>query len=201
MKLVKTFLFVVMLIGTLVLTGCSNVVYPVVSRSEFINDKDKIASIVVLHTTNAFRGYECKHVDWWFDGTAYDMKIGSLATEWFRYSLESQFEKVEVNSEFPKFPYPKSNVDFVIVPEFTSFKAGGPVVIPFENYWVKLGMKTTIYDKSGNVLDVVELNEKGSKRGVLWFNQGTEVYPEVCRRAVSPLVEKSVQRLIEVSNQ
>ena len=127
------------------------------------------------------------------------MKIGSLTTEWFRYSLESQFEKVIVDSNLPKFPYSKPDVDFVIVPEFTSFKAGGPVVIPFENYWVELGMKTTIYDRSGNVLDVVELEEKGSKGGKPGFNPGTDVYPEVCRRVVRPLVEKSVQRLVELS--
>ncbi len=69
----------------LTLAGCSNVVYPIVNKSEFIIDRDKIASTVALHVTNGFRGYECKHVDWWYDATAYDMKTGSLATGWFRY--------------------------------------------------------------------------------------------------------------------
>ena len=94
---------------------------------------------------------------------------------------------------------PGSDVDFVVTPRFTSFKAGGPVVVKLEKYWVELGIKTTIYDKSGNVLDAPEFKEKGSKGGTLGFNPGTHVYPEVCREAIKPIVKKTVERLFALS--
>ena len=201
MRLVKMFFCATVLIGTMVFTGCSNVVRPVVSQSEFIVDGEKNDSKVALHVTDEYRKYRGKHVDWWCDATSYKMEIGQLATDWFRYSLESQFEEVTVNSGVPKFPYSSSDADFVVIPEFTSFKAGGPVVVKVEKYWVELGMKTTIQDKSGNVLDVIELKEKGARGGTPGFNPGTHVYPEVCREAVGTLVDKTVDRLVEISKQ
>lgn len=198
MKLVKMLLCTPMLMGIMVLTGCSNVVRPVVSPSEFIINGEKFDSTVALHITDEYREYKGKHVDWWCDATSYTMQIGPLATDWFRFSLESQFEQVKVNSGLPKFPYSGSDVDFVVTPKFTSFKAGGPVIIKLEKYWVELGMEVTIQDKSGKVLDVLELTEKSSKGGTPGFNPGTDLYPEICREAVRPLVEKTITRLIEL---
>jgi hypothetical protein len=201
MKLVKMLFCTTMLIGTIVSNGCSNVVRPALSRSEFAVNGEKVDSAVALHLTDEYRKYKGKHVDWWCDATSYTMEIGPLAADWLRLSLESQFETVKVNSGLPKFPYSSSDVDFVVTPEFTSFKAGGPVVVKMEKYWVELGMKVKIQDKSGDVLDVLELKEKGAKGGTPGFNPGTHVYPEVCREAVRPLVDKTVKRLIELSKQ
>jgi hypothetical protein len=201
MKLVKMLFCTTMLIGTMVFTGCSNVVRPSISQSEFILNGEKVNSTVALHITDEYRNFKGKHVDWWCDATSYTMEIGPLATDWFRYSFESQFERVNVNSGLAKFPYSVSDVDFVVTPEFTSFKAGGPVIIKLEKYWVELGMTATIQDKSGKVLDTLELKEKGSKGGTPGFNPGTDLYPEICREAVRPLVEKTTNRLIELSKQ
>lgn len=200
MRTVKGILWVMLSAGTLMLAGCSNVVRGTVSKSEFVSSGPKTSSVVAFHATDEFRTYKGKHVDWWCDATSYTMEIGTLATDWFRYALENQFAGVVVASGQPEFPYADSNVDYVITPAFTSFKAGGPVVVKMEHYWVELGMSVVIQDAKGNTLDTLELLEKGSQGGTPGFNPGTHVYPEVCRKAVKPLVDTTIAKLVELSS-
>lgn len=200
MKTIRLIMCGIFFLGAVVLSGCSNVVRATVSPSEFISDGTKEPSVVALQVTDDFRNYSGKHVDWWCDATSYTMQIGPLATDWFQYALENKFQNVIVASGMPKFPYADSNVNFVVTPEFTSFKAGGPVVVKMENYWVELGMTVTIQDGQGKVLDTLELKEKGAQGGTPGFNPGTHVYPEVCRKAVKPLVDKTIERLAEINN-
>ncbi len=188
-----------LVVFALLYAGCTNTVRPTVSQSEFLNNAPKVNSTVALHLTDDFRYYEGKHVDWWCDGTTYTMEIGPLASDWFQYSLESRFKEVKVMSGLPRFPYSSPGVDIVVTPKFTSFKAGGPLVVKFENYWVELGMSATIQDRAGKVLDVLELTQKGAKGGTGGINPGVQVYPEVCRNAVGPLVNQTVGRVASIS--
>lgn len=197
MKFSKVLVCTVSVILVIVVTGCSNVVRPVVSQSEFSYNGIKNASKVALHITDEFREYEGEHVDWWCDATSYKMQIGPLASDWFKYALESRFETVKMVAGMPSFPY-SEDVDFVVTPEFTSFKAGGPVVVKLEAYWVELEMTATIQDRTGKKLNVLELKEKGSQGGTPGFNPGTHIYPEVCRLAVKPLVDKTIEKIVEL---
>jgi hypothetical protein len=200
MKAMKYVLCGMLLAAIVVLTGCTNVVRATVSPSEFAPKDLKTPATVALHVTDEYRTFKGKHVDWWCDATSYTMEIGPLASDWFQYAMENQFENVIVGSGQPEFPYANPEVDFVVTPEFTSFKAGGPVVVKLEKYWVELGMSAKIQDARGNVLDTLELKERGEQGGTPGFNPGTHVYPEVCRKAVKPLVDKTVARLVELSN-
>jgi hypothetical protein len=127
------------------------------------------------------------------------MELGPFATDWFTYALQSRFADVSVKLGEPKFPYSNDLVDYVITPEFTSFKAGGPVVIKLEEYWVELGMTSTIQDKNGEILETVELLEKGKQPGTIGVNPGVHLYPNICRLAVKPLVDKTIDKVIELN--
>jgi hypothetical protein len=181
-------------------SGCTAVVRPTISRSEFLSYERKIPASVALHVTDRFKNYSAEHFDWWCDGTNYRMEIGSFATDCFQYALESRFEDVSVCLGMPRFPYPKSNVDYIVTPRFTSFEAGGPIFIKLENYWVKLGMYVTIQDKTGEVLESLNLNEKGTQGGTIGVNPGVHLYPNICRLAIQPMVRKTVDKIVELNS-
>ena len=200
MKLIKKSICITVLVVTLLLfTGCTAVIRPTISQSEFISNTTKIPATVELYITKEFKECNYEHFDWWCDATNYSMQLGPLASDWFRYAFESNFETVMTKSGQPKLPLTNSNTDLVITPEFTSFKAGGPVVVKLEAYWVEIGMNVKIQDAQGQVLDTLELKEKGSKGGTIGINPGTHVYPEVCRMAIKSIVEKTLDRAIELS--
>lgn len=188
----------VLFIGAFFLTGCTAVVRPTVSQTEFMNSDTKIPAVVVMHVTDDFRKYSAEHFDWWCDATKYKMEIGPFATDWFRYALESKFSDVSLVSGGIEFPYNESDVDVILTPKFTSFKAGGPVVVKLEQYWVELGMDITFQDREGNVLETLNLKEKGSQGGTIGVNPGVHLYPNICRLAIKPLADKTIAKTIEL---
>jgi hypothetical protein len=191
---------IVVSLAVICLTGCTAVVRPTISRSEFLVDEAKIPASVAFHATNKFKNFSGEHFDWWCDGTKYKMEFGSVTIDWFNYALESKFTNVSLAYGAPKFPYKKSDVDFVLTPEFTSFKAGGPVVVKLEKYWVELGMNVTIQDRNGKILETLQLKEKGSRAGTIGVNPGVHLYPEICRLAIKPLVNKTIEKLVELND-
>jgi hypothetical protein len=195
----KSYLLSLILMGIVVSgAGCTAVVRPSVSPSEFMSDKPKILANVALHITEEFKNYSAEHFDWWCDGTKYKMEIGPFATDWFRYALENRFADASIAYGMPEFPYSESGTDFIITPKFTTFKAGGPVLVKIEKYWIELGMDVTIQDSRGQILETLQLQEKGAQAGTLGVNPGVHLYPNICRLAVKPLVEQTIEKIAEL---
>ncbi len=181
------------------LTGCTAVIRPTVSRSEFLIDEAKIPASVAFHATDKLKNYSGEHFDWWCDATKYKMELGPVTIDWFNYALESKFSNVFLAYGAPTFPYTR-DVDFVVTPEFTSFKSGGPVVVKLEKYWVELGMNVTIQDRNGQILETLQLKEKGARAGTIGVNPGVHLYPEICRLAIKSLVNKTIDKIVALND-
>ena len=188
-------------ITILLLSGCTVVVRPTVSESEFITSEAKIPATVALCLNDKFRGYNYSHLDWVCDGRNYKMEVGPFASDWFRYAFESRIDNVIVKSDKPEFPLTDSSVDLVVTPKFTSFNAGGPWVVKMEQYWVDIGMNVKIQDGQGKVLETMELQQKGSKAGSIGLQPGSHIYPETCRLAIKSIVGQAIDKIDELSVQ
>jgi hypothetical protein len=184
----------------LFLTGCTADIRPTVSQSEFLGNNAKVHAGIALFITDDFKNYSASHFDWWCDATKYKMEIGPFATDWLRYSLESKFDDVKLLSGNPKFPYSDSSINFVVTPKFTTFKAGGPVLVKLEKYWIELGMDVSIQDREGKILKTLKLKEKGAQAGTIGVNPGVHLFPNICRLAMKPLADKTIAKLVELSN-
>lgn len=202
MRLIKKLMCSVVFIVTLIFfSGCTAIVRPTISQSEFLTNEEKVPATVVLHITQEFINYTYKHFDWVSDAKNYAIKVGPLTSDWLRYALESKINTVLIKSGKPQFTESSSNVDLLITPRFTSFKAGGPLPVKFEQYWVDIGMEVTLQDSQGRILETLKLQQKGSKAGSIGLESGTQIYPEVCRMAIKPMVDKTVDKVIELVTQ
>lgn len=179
-------------------SGCTVVVRPSFSESEFLSDAPKAPISVAVYVSDELKNYEHGHFDWWCDARNYDMKVGPMTIDCFHYALESRVQTVQMKPGLPSFPLAEP-ADFVITPKFTDFKAGGPVAVKFEPYWVEISMEITIQDSQGQVLDTLTLKEKGSKGGSIGMEPGTHIYPETCRTAVRAMVTQTVDKVLELS--
>ena len=200
-EVVRKSIIVALGLSCLFCTGCTVVVRPIVSESEFITDDAKIPATVALCLNEEFRGYSYSHLDWVCDGRNYKMEVGPFASDWFRYAFESRIDNVIVKSAKPEFPLSESGVDLVVTPKFTSFEAGGPWIVKMEQYWVEVGMNIKIQDGQGKVLEAMELQQKGVKGGSIGLQPGSHIYPETCRIAVKSIVDQTIEKIDELSIQ
>lgn len=186
-------------IGCMILTGCTAQVRPTISASEYLTDQVKLNKSVALYISDEFRSYAPTQNDP-MDLKAWRLEIGPMAADAFMFAYQNRFQNVMIKKGQPQFPIADSNVDYVITPKFTSFKAGTPLVLKFENYWVELGMSTTIQDRQGNTLASVDLTQKGSRRGSVGpESAGHAAYPVACVEAVKPMVRETVEKTAELA--
>jgi len=187
----------------LLISGCETPVRPIVKQWEFETDEAKIPANIALHITDKFRTYCPGYFDWTSDAVRYKMELGPFASDWFRYALESRFSNVSLVFAEPQFPYPEEDVDFIVTPEFASFQAGGPLIVKSGKYWIELRMNIDIRDKDGDNLAYMKLKQKGSQAGTtgtIGTKPGINLYPNICRMALKPIVDKTIEKIIELNN-
>lgn len=188
------FLFVVLTQG-----GCTAIIRPTISPSEFFINEKKLLPDVALYVPDGFREYSSKHTDVG-DLKQWQLEVGPPATDALRYALESRFENVTVHASQPHFPLSSPGPSLVVVPAFDSVKAAFPVAFKFEVYRVALTMTIRVYDSAGNELKAVTLTGKGKKTGSIGYDSaGHAALPEACRRAIKEVVDQAVEAIAELA--
>ena len=197
-KMTKALVWVSVVASIALLVGCTAQVRPTISPSEYITNAPRLPATVALYFSDEFRNYAPKHDDP-ANFRSWILGLGPLATDAYTYAFEGRFEKVLVKAGEPQFPLPGGSVDYVVTPRFVSLNAGEPVFVKFENYWVELAIDVRIQDADGKNLETLHLKSKGVKRGAIGTESpGVAAYPVACREAVKPLVDQTVDRVIEL---
>jgi hypothetical protein len=185
----------------LVSAGCTAVIKPHVSASEFLVVDEKIPGTVHLYVSDAFRTHEetkqdiSEFKEWKFN-------IGPVSVDTFRFALESRFSDVSVKLGEPLFPMESSDDFFAVVkPQFSSFKTSDPVLFRFENYTAEVGFMIDIYNAGGNIILSKQYVGRGEKQGSIGYEDpGHSAYPVAIQAAITDSVNQTVIDLINISN-
>ena len=198
MKYLKPLLLLSFLV-LLTQPGCTSVVRPSISSSEFLTNEKKIPTNMALYVTDEFRNYSSSQTDI-FEGRKWKLELGPATTDALRYALESRFENVALNVGRPQFPIELPEGSLVVVPTFDSVKQTGPIFVKFEKYHVTITMTVCVYDPAGLGLKKMTLTGKGDKAGSAGFGSpGHAALPEASRYAIKQLVDQILQNLMELS--
>ncbi len=184
-----------------VCTGCTAVVKPHVSSSEFLIADERKPGIVHLYVTEEFRTHKeikqdiSEFKEWTFD-------LGPVSVDAFRFALESRFTDVSVKLGKPAFPIENPGGFFAVVrPEFTSFLASDPILFKFEDYKSEVGFSVNIYNTDGNILLSRQYVGKGVKQGAIGYEDpGHAAYPVAIQAAVADAVNQMVTDLLNIAD-
>lgn len=189
----------VLLFALLAQSGCTVIIRPTISPSEFLNNGEKLSCTVALYVLDEFREYSSKHADVG-DLKQWHLELGPVATDALRCALESRFKNVTVHVNRPQFPLASPAPSLVVVPAFDKVKAAFPVVFKFENYRVVVTMTIRVYDEVGKELQAVTLTGKGKKAGAIGSGSpGHAALPEACRQAIMEIVDQAAEVTAKLS--
>lgn len=195
MKTIRMASLVLCVSAMIVLTGCTAIVRPSVSPTEFLTMGVKEPGRAELYVTDEFRTHVETKTDV-MDMKKWQFELGPVAADTFRYALEAKFLKVDVKLGSPTFPLQESaNGDLLVVvePSFSGFSSKCPFLFKFENYVVKVSFRVKAYDRAGTMLIDQVYQGVGKKRGSIGYESaGHAANPEAARLAVNDAVDKAV---------
>lgn len=184
---------VLLVISSGFFSGCTSVVNPHISTTDFLIVNEKIPAKIQLYITEHFKNHRVTKTD--VSGlTKLQFELGLLAVEAFRLGLESQFTNVDIKSGTPRFPVQKDkrNEFFAIVyPVFTSSK--------FENYTVDVIFDVNVYSHDGTLLLSKNYKGHGVKKGPIGASTGFSAYPSAAQAAVKNAVEQVVSDIARLA--
>jgi len=199
MKYLKSLCLVLLLFALLSECGCTAVIRPTISASEYITSEKKVPTNVAFYATDEFREYSSKHTDV-MDMKKWQLELGPAASDALRYAIESRFQKATVRAGEPSFPVDLPAGSLVVVPAFESAEQTGPVVFKFEKYHVAVTMKVRVHDPAGNELKNMTITGKGEKAGAIGYDSaGHSALPEAARLAIKEVADQIVRSLLELA--
>lgn len=185
----------VALVATSALTGCTMIVSPNISSSDFLTTEEEVPGTIHLYVSEHFKNYTQDKTDI-SDMKEWHFELGEAATDAFRFAFESRFSDVKVRLGDPAFPIENDahNEFFVVVsPEFVSFKAYDPVVFKFEQFKVETSIRVDAYDTKGEKLFSEVYAGTGVKRGSIGYQSaGMNAYPVATELALEEIVNEVV---------
>jgi hypothetical protein len=175
--------------------GCTAVVKPHVSESDFLSSSEKIAANVDLYVSDDFRSHHESQTDV-MDMKKWDFELGPVASDAFKYSLAAAFKSVTLKSVAPKFPLSANSAGdlrIAVRPAFASFDSHFPWVFKFETYSAEVGFTVDVYDADGKKVISKTYQGRGEKRGSIGFESaGHAANPVAAELAIRDAVQKSV---------
>lgn len=191
---------VLLAIGAAALAGCTPVVQPRVSPTEFLVAEDRIPGRIDVLITEAFRSHTVEKSDV-SEFKKWQFELGPVTVDALRFALETRFEKVSVKLGDGTFPVATDGGFYSAVqPSFGEFKATDPVVFRFENYGATVGLNVTVLDAEGGTVLSKSYVGEGTQRGSIGYaDPGHAAYPVAVQNAVKDAVAKLVDDLVALA--
>ena len=193
-------LSLIVIVAVVGVTGCTPIVQPRVSSSEFLVEGDKIPGDIELFISEEFRSHTAEKTDI-SEFKTWKFELGTVAADTFRFSLESRFEHVSVRLGAPKFKMDSDeNFYAVVQPEFTNFEASDPILFKFEDYKAKVGFLVTVYNAKEQKILSQTYTGQGVKQGSIGYDDpGHSAYPIAVQEAIKDAVSKFVNDLVNLA--
>ena len=181
-------------------TGCTAVISPHVSESEFLSSAIKNPGKVQLFVTDEFRTHKESQTEA-MDLKSWEYDLGPMAVDTFKYALGSRFYSVEVKLGKPTFPIVENGQNEIVIavePSFAGFDAHFPWVFKFETYVAEVTFHVKAYNKNGSQILNKTYQGKGEQRGSIGYESaGHAANPIASQLAVKDAVNQAVEDILK----
>lgn len=181
-------------------SGCTAVISPHVSESEFLSSAIKKPGKVQLFVTDEFRTHKESQTDV-MDLKSWEYDLGPMAVDTFKYALGSRFNSVEVKLGKPTFPIAENGQNEIVItvePFFAGFDAHFPWLFKFETYVTEVTFRVKAYNKNGSQILDKTYQGKGEKRGSIGYESaGHSANPIATQLAVKDAVNQAVEDILK----
>lgn len=184
------------LLLALTMSGCTAVVSPHVSESEFLSAQAKKRAQIQIYVSDEFRNYKNTQTDA-MDMKKWEYELGPVTVDSLKYALASRFTSVELKLGTPTFPVieetPTEDWMIVVDPAFAQFDAHYPIVFKFEKYTAEIALRVRAFQKNGALLLDKTYQGKGSQSGAIGMESGGHAAnPVAVKLAIKEAVNQAV---------